>query len=92
MSDLPLTNNELGHLANLLLSLKTPILTADYTNWRGVKSKRTFKPYRVWYGATQWHPEPCLLLRAVDLEKGDQRDFKLADFDMETLAQVKPTE
>lgn len=88
----PLTDSELGQLANFLMSLKRPKLTADYTNWRGEKSTRFFEPIRVWFGSTDWHPEPCLLLKAFDIEKGGERDFKLVDFDMATMAQIEPAE
>ena len=52
----------------------------DYTNWRGETSKRTIKPKYIWFGATEWHPEPQWLLTAFDLEKDAERDFALKDF------------
>lgn len=85
MNDEPLGSAELGELANFLIQLKKPQLIADYTNYRGERSTRTFEPIKVWYGSTEYHPEPCLLLKAFDLDKGGERDFKMADFDMNSL-------
>lgn len=55
-------------------------LKLTYTNWRGETAERTIVPLSVWYGSTEWHPEPQWLLKAYDMEKGAQRDFALADF------------
>jgi WYL domain len=51
-----------------------------YTNWRGETSERTITPLRVYYGSTDWHPEPQWLLRAFDHDKQAERDFALKDF------------
>lgn len=51
-----------------------------YTNWRGETSERTILPFSIWYGSTDWHPEPQWLLKAIDMEKGAERDFALKDF------------
>jgi len=51
-----------------------------YKNWRGETSRRSIVPLKVWYGATEWHPEPQWLLQALDTEKGVVRDFALKDF------------
>ena len=40
-------------------------LTVRYRNWRGETTDRAIVPIRVWYGATEWHPEPQWLLRAL---------------------------
>lgn len=50
-----------------------------YTNWRGETAVRTLTPLYVWFGATEWHPDPQWLLHAIDAEKGP-RDFALKDF------------
>jgi hypothetical protein len=33
----------------------------------------------VWYGSTEWHPERQWFLRAIDVDKGELRDFAMAD-------------
>jgi hypothetical protein len=55
-------------------------VTLAYTNWRGETAQRTIVPQRVWFGSTDWHPEPQWLLTALDAEKGAERDFALKDF------------
>lgn len=50
-----------------------------YTNYRGETAIRQIIPQRVWYGATQWHPESQWLLDAIDLEKNAVRAFALKD-------------
>ena len=55
-------------------------VTLTYTNWRGETAQRTIVPQRVWFGSTDWHPEPQWLLTALDAEKGAERDFALKDF------------
>ena len=72
--------------STMLRAALTPSLAASepvtltYTNWRGETSKRTIKPKYIWFGATEWHPEPQWLLTAFDLEKDAERDFALKDF------------
>ena len=55
-------------------------VTLTYTNWRGETAQRTITPKRIWWGATDWHPEPQWLLTAFDAEKQADRDFALKDF------------
>ena len=55
-----------------------------YTNWRGETSVRTIIPRGVWFGSTEWHPEPQWMLQAFDTEKGADRDFALKDFGSRT--------
>ena len=65
--------------------IPVPIL---YTNWRGETAVRKIVPHTrhpvvsgkpsLWFGSTQWHPEPQWLLTAVDVEKGAVRDWALS--------------
>lgn len=50
-----------------------------YTNYRGETALREVLPQRVWFGATEWHPEEQWLLDAIDLDKGAPRSFALRD-------------
>ncbi len=50
-----------------------------YTNWRGEYAVRRIIPVRVWFGSTDWHPAPQWMLTAIDVEKGAERDFAVAD-------------
>ena len=56
----------------------TPI-TMTYRNYRGEVDRRTVLPTRIWFGSTDWHPEPGWLMSAYDLAKAAHRDFALAD-------------
>jgi predicted DNA-binding transcriptional regulator YafY len=50
-----------------------------YTNHRGENSIRRIVPHRVFFGSTEWHPEPQWLLEADDLEKDARRSFAMRD-------------
>jgi predicted DNA-binding transcriptional regulator YafY len=50
-----------------------------YTNWKGETAWRQIEPIEIWFGHTQWHPEDQWLLKALDSEKGAQRDFAMKD-------------
>ena len=52
-----------------------------YTNYRGEKAWRRITPIRIWFGATEWHPEEQWLLDAIDLEKGTNRSFAMGDIE-----------
>lgn len=49
-----------------------------YKNHRGEHGHRRVSPIRIWFGSTEWHPEPQWLLRAFDLDKDAERDFALS--------------
>jgi hypothetical protein len=55
-------------------------LEIGYTNYRGEWSMRRIEPVRLWVGSTDWHPEPGLLLEAIDLDKNETRHFAVKDF------------
>jgi predicted DNA-binding transcriptional regulator YafY len=50
-----------------------------YTNYRGETSVRKIQPKRLWFGTTEWHPEPQWLLDALDLDKNADRAFAMKD-------------
>ena len=54
-------------------------VTILYTNWKGETSERDIKPIELWFGATEYHPEEQWLLRALDIEKNDERNFAMKD-------------
>lgn len=57
-------------------------VTILYTNWRGETAVRRISPWdrasRLWFGSTEWHPEPQWLLSARDVEKDALRDWPLS--------------
>ena len=50
-----------------------------YTNWHGELTRRTILPGRLWFGATEYHPDPQWLLDAHCLTRGAQRTFAVRD-------------
>ncbi|MCK4819112.1 hypothetical protein KA005_25290 [bacterium] len=58
---------------------ENPPLTFEYTNWEGKTAVRKVRPIEIWYGKTKWHPKKGWLLKAIDVEKGAERDFALKD-------------
>jgi len=55
-------------------------ITLKYRNHRGECGWRVITPKRLWFGSTEWHPEPQWLLTAYDHDKKADRDFALRDF------------
>ncbi len=56
-------------------------LVIGYTNWRGEWSMRQIIPTGApYWGTTEWHPAPGWLLPAIDVDKGENRLFAMADF------------
>ena len=50
-----------------------------YTNYRGETAYRNIIPEKIWFGATEWHPQPQWLLDAFDVEKNALRNFAIKD-------------
>lgn len=67
----------------------TPLSFA-YTNWKGAQSRRRVLPCRLYFGATDWHPEPQWLLEALDLDKNALRVFAVRDMVPESPGDGRP--
>lgn len=50
-----------------------------YTNYRGETALRHVTPKKLWFGETDWHPEPQWLLEAFDHDKNADRSFAMKD-------------
>ncbi len=50
-----------------------------YCNWRGETALRRATPIELVYGATEWHPEPQWLVKAIDVDSKSLRLFALKD-------------
>jgi len=50
-----------------------------YTNYKGETGWRKIVPQKIWFGATEWHPENQWLLDAHDTEKDALRNFAMKD-------------
>lgn len=57
-----------------------------YTNYRGETSFRCIIPGKIWFGATQWHPDEQWLLDAYDVTKKVTRSFAMKDIQSWTKA------
>ncbi len=55
----------------------------EYTNWEGRKSLRRARPISIRFGKSEWHPKPQWLMRAFDLDKGEEREFAMVDMEFE---------
>lgn len=55
------------------------IAVIDYTNYEGKRTTRRIFPRRIYFGSSQWHPEPQWLLQARDLDKNKNRTFAMRD-------------
>jgi hypothetical protein len=50
-----------------------------YKNWKHEFGDRHIRPLHLWFGSTEWHPEPQWFLKAWDLDKDVERDFAMRD-------------
>lgn len=51
-------------------------ITFDYTNWRGEERHRRAVIRSVYFGTTEYYPEPTWLLDGVDLERNVERTYR----------------
>jgi predicted DNA-binding transcriptional regulator YafY len=49
-----------------------------YTNHRGETAWRRVTPYRIFFGTSEWHPEPQWLLDVHDHDKGGDRTYAMS--------------
>ena len=54
-------------------------VTIAYRNHRGVVEQREITPLRLYWGSTQWHPEPQYLLHAYCHARREERAFAMRD-------------
>ena len=54
-------------------------LKFKYKNWENKIAIGTVRPIKIWFGKTQWHPKEGWLLKALDLDKNEERDFSVKD-------------
>lgn len=62
--------------------IPTLVYKVEYTNWRGETSIRTFRFHHLFWGSSEWHPEPQWLVKGFDYDKQDYRDYALKDMRM----------
>ena len=52
-------------------------ISISYTNWKNNTRERVINTINTWFGETKWHKGKQWFLKAVDVEKGEERDFAL---------------
>lgn len=57
----------------------TRVVSFDYVNFRGERSRRNVSPISLRFGANEYHPEPQFLLWAFDRDKKEFREFSVKD-------------
>lgn len=70
-------------------SLNTP-LSFMYTNWRGETARRIAILTDIYFGETDYHPEPQWLVKGTDLERGEVRIYALKDIKPVDAAKETP--
>lgn len=59
-------------------SVETRAASIDYTNWRGIRGTRRILPVHLWFGSTEFHSKAQWMIRSIDLDRQETRDFSLA--------------
>ena len=82
--------DEVASVATMLLTMVMKAnpdanLAFEYKNWRGETRNRKVSPFRIWYGSTEWHPLPQMLLEGYCHDAMAKRDFAIADIAIDTL-------
>lgn len=57
------------------------LIRFSYTNWKGFKATRKAIVKEFFFGATEYHNEYQMLIRAFDLDKLEERTFAVKDID-----------
>lgn len=55
------------------------LLEFGYTNYKGEYAVRRVVPQHIYFGHTEYHPANQWLMHAFDVDKGEFRDFAMAD-------------
>lgn len=55
------------------------IIKFRYRNWRGEEATRWVIPWEIYFGMTEYHPEPQWLLSGYDIDRKEARAYALKD-------------
>ena len=50
----------------------------SYTNWKNETRNRVVTPLSIWFGETRWHKGKQWFLKAIDVDKSEERDFAVS--------------
>lgn len=59
-----------------------------YTNYKGERELRMAIPSKVFFGATEWHPDRQWLIEMFDLYKREVRVFAMRDMEQVTQEEL----
>jgi ribonuclease HI len=68
---------------------KNKKITINYTNHRGETRPRHIIPIELWFGVSEWHDGEQWFLRALDIDKDQNRDFALLS--VQSINSLEPT-
>lgn len=68
-----------GSLIDARLLAKQEFFEFKYKNWQGQESQRRAFVRRFYWGATEYHPEPQVLMLGRCLDRGEERAFAVRD-------------
>lgn len=71
---------------------KNKNISINYTNYKDETRQRTILPVEIWYGSNRWHSEKQWFLKAIDIDKGEERDFAFSGINKFDNHPVKHTE
>ncbi len=80
-----MTNADLKTFEQLQVDYDRPfdpalVVTADYTNWKGIRRERKLFPFDIIFTQTPFHPRDQWLLLAVDMEDNQPKHWALEGF------------
>lgn len=55
------------------------VVLIDYTNYRGERSKIRVRPERIYFGSTEFHPEPQWIMQALNVDRHMTRHYAVKD-------------
>lgn len=56
-----------------------------YTNYRGITSVREVRPVYIRFGTSDYYPEPCWLMKALDFDRSEFREFRMSSMEFEDV-------
>lgn len=65
------------------------LIQFDYTNWKGVKSKRKVIVQEFVFTKSKYHPEYQMFIQGYDMNKMNERTFAVKDIEAETVVILK---
>lgn len=63
----------------------------EYVNFKGEKSERKILPIEIWFGNTRRYKDDQWFLKALDFEKGDERNFRFRGIEKFSPKQITDT-